>query len=82
MDTNLRTITDVKNILIPEIIKIGYIIERVKESEQSIYIYTNKGIIRISDHHNQKSFDNCITSILIPVKSTIAIKMITLLKKN
>ena len=80
----INNITILKEILIPKIKGVGLKIDRIKEttSDQSIYIYTNKGVIRISDHHNQKSFEKCIVSIVVPVKSEIAIKMIQLLKPN
>lgn len=79
----IESIKELKEILIPEIKEIGLAIDRVKEttSDQSIYIYTNEGVIRISDHHNQKSFDKCVVSITTPVKKEVAIKMIRLLKR-
>lgn len=77
----IEDIKELEDILTPVILQTGLNIDRVKEttSEQSIYIYTNEGVIRISDHHNQKSFDKCIVSITVPIKKEVAIKMIRLL---
>lgn len=78
----IESIKELKELLIPEIKGIGLVIDRVKKtsSNQSIYIYTNKGTIRISDHHNKISFDKCLVSITTPVQKEVAIKMIKLLR--
>ncbi|KYG76409.1 hypothetical protein [Roseivirga spongicola] len=80
----IESIKEVRDLVIPVIQEIGLTIDRTKQttSDQSIYIYTNEGVVRISDHHNQNSFDKCIVSITVPVKKEVAIKMIRLLRRQ
>lgn len=77
----IETIEDAQTIIFPELQARGIKINRIKKttSDQSIYTYTNKGVIRISDHHNEKSFAKCVASIVVPINEKIAIKMIQLL---
>lgn len=79
MNIIINSISEVKEVVVAELYILGILINRIKDSDHSIYIYTDIGIIRISDHHNQKSFENCISSILVPIEREMTIKMINLL---
>lgn len=67
----INSLQELKEVISHEINSINVPIDRIKEttSNQSIYIYTNKGIIRLSTHHNQLSFDKCLCSITIPIRN-------------
>lgn len=70
-----------KNIVLKELSKKKWEVKRIKEttSEQSIYIYTKEGVIRISSHHNKLSAEKCLCSIVLPSSEQIAKKMIKFL---
>lgn len=75
-------IYDLKLLAENELEKLGISIDHTKQttSQSSYYIYTEVGVIRISDHHNEKSFKKCVTGMTVPIKKKVAIKIIEHLK--
>lgn len=55
-------------------------IDAIKETEtNSIYLHTDLGVIRLSDHHNKLSADKCLVSIVVPVNSNYVERLFELL---